>query len=224
VTVGDSRHQRRNTISLPGTTIMDSRNHTVVLENSEQIPTHEFVLRAGKSISGKAICTDGKPPVGWRISGLTDVVEFRTFSPRRDRSGGWNVHAQTRCAGKIQRHDSAFRWEKGSSASKPVLGDVELNETEGELALKINHPSPASLVYLKGHVKINGTAPRGGFWIEARSDDNQHSSSTFYREGAGDSFRIGPIPPGEYTLSVQSAGIKPDTCASGRRPTTSNWW
>jgi beta-lactamase regulating signal transducer with metallopeptidase domain/protocatechuate 3,4-dioxygenase beta subunit len=179
----------------------------VTLDDPEQVPEKEIVLRQGKTIKGMAVCSDGKPPAGWRILAMPSWWHFGT-SPR----GATVAEDGSFTLSHIVpgKYDVRFSipHEDGSSSVRPVLNQAELADTKGVLKLKIDYPSPASMVYITGHVKLTGKPKGRGFWIFANSsDDRRFNGSTYWQDGKTD-FKIGPVPKGTYELKVENVGMK----------------
>lgn len=164
---------------------------TIKLTDPEVVAEREIVLQKGTTITGKALCSDGEPPAGWRIGAMPSwwrfgvspmgsvVAEDGSFSLSHIVPGPYDV--------KI----SIPRGETGSSPRR-VLENAELTEMPQPLSVKLDHPSPASLVFITGRVEHSGGSEEHGFWIFADDVGRREHSSFYVREGKSE-FKIGRI-------------------------------
>ncbi|QDV19153.1 Methicillin resistance mecR1 protein [Gimesia panareensis] len=179
----------------------------IQLDDPGKIVTHQIVQRAGEGVIGNVLCSDGKPPVGWKINALPDWWNFgRSPSgyPITDKGdfilphiaeGVYNVTVGVPAGGTTFRNET-------------VLGKANLINQEQPLSLKLDYPSPASLVSLSGKLNFHGAGqPERGFWIYANSGDLTRDGSVYIRPGQTE-FRIDPIQKGKYTLRIQSPGME----------------
>lgn len=177
----------------------------IKLDDPKQIPEHEIVLHAGKTIKGTAVCSDGKPPADWRITALPSWWHFgRSPAGTKIAEDGSFTLAHI---GR-DKYDVTISVPSGDSGSNPqqVLKQTNLFDTEGLLKLKMDHPSPFSMVYITGHVKIIGKPKEGGFWVFANSREPRYHKGVYMRGGQTE-FKIGPLIKGTYQLKVENVGL-----------------
>lgn len=179
----------------------------IKMDDPEKIVKRKLVQRKGIEVKGKVLCSDGKPPAGWKIIALPDWWTFGrspsgyeiskdgTFTLPHIVDDVYNVTVSVPAGG------STF-------TRKPVLNSTTLLKQEQPLSLKLHYPSPASLVSISGKINFTGDPQQySGFWIFANSDDPQRSGSVYIRPGKTD-FRIDPIQRGKYKLDIQSPNFE----------------
>lgn len=177
----------------------------IALDDPEQTPEQEITLRRGKTIKGTAICSDGKPPASWRILAEPSWWHFGRHSHGPTIGNDGSFILTNIVPGKYDVTISVPAGDNGSSP-RPVLQQANLFDTEGLLNVKMDHPSPFSLVYITGHVKFVGQPKDRSFWIFADSKEPRYHSGFYLRDGNTE-FKIGPVPKGTYELEVQNPGL-----------------
>ena len=182
---------------------------TQELDDPERVPRRTILMRKGKTIVGRAVCSDGDPPSGWHISATPSWWNFGVYPSGTviDNEGSFRLEHVV--PGKYNVTISVPMGRKSSSTPKRVLVDTDLIEKGEPLQVKLDYPSPSSLVYIKGRVKIEGDfAKTDGFWIHARSTTGNYSTSEFVR-GDDAGFSLGPTPKGVYRLDISHPKLEP---------------
>ncbi len=168
---------------------------------------HTVTMRKGVSITGTAVCSDGKPPAGWNILAMptwwhfgvypngTPVLKDGVFELRHIVPGEYKVTIDV---------------PNGNDGSQPhTVLTADLLKQDLPLAVKMDYPSPASLTYISGTVSYSGGGERpNGVWIFARSDDGKYHTSIHINRYQKE-FRLGPTPKGLYQLEVSDTKINP---------------
>jgi protocatechuate 3,4-dioxygenase beta subunit len=174
------------------------------LNDPEVKSSHALVLAKGEDVPGSAICSDGKPATGWRVTAMPDWWRFSVSS-----------------GGEVIGEDGSFTLSHivpgqysvslgiptgdGMTQVSNLLTGASL-PTGGTLELKINRPSPQSMGAIAGRVKFVGGKPSGSVMVSATSEARDHHSAMI-RTGATD-FRITPLPAGRYTLRFNATDIE----------------
>jgi hypothetical protein len=180
----------------------------VPLRDPEQVVSHTLVLRSGKSITGKAVCSDGKPPAGWRILALPSWWHFGRYPVGTTIAADGSFSLPRIVDGHYDVSISIPRGE-GSFTSRPVLRDTDLLAAGEPLTVKLDYPSPESLVSITGRIKVVEGVLADGFWLNAESIDNDiNKHSSVYVQSTAGTFKIEPIVRGEYRLTIDNAGIE----------------
>lgn len=183
---------------------MESITQTV--DDVEAVPRRTIFLKRGKTISGRVICADGKPARGWQLDILPTSwsYSFTPNGPTIADDGTFKVNNIG--AGK---YDISIRVPKGGSTfqKQQLVAESDLSELKEPLRLRLDYPSPESLVSITGMAKFDGAPPPNGFGLSAKSVDGKYSFSVWVAAGT-DHFRFGDLPPGEYNLSCQGSALQ----------------
>ncbi|WP_339730471.1 carboxypeptidase regulatory-like domain-containing protein [uncultured Gimesia sp.] len=179
----------------------------IKLDDPNKITSPLFVLQKGVSVTGKVLCSDGKPPAGWKINALPDWWKFGRYPSgyKIGKDGSFTLpHIVS------EKYNVSVSVPSGSQTytNKVVLNSTNFLTLDQPLALKLDYPSPESLVSLSGQIQYSGDGqPQRGFWIFAKSDDPQRSGSVYVMPGKTE-FRLDPIQRGKYKLKIQSPGLE----------------
>lgn len=163
------------------------------------------VMKKGATIKGTAICSDGKPPVGWRILAMPKWWHFGVSPQGLEVAADGTFEFPNIVPGEYDVTISIPRGG-GSSMALPVMTGDLLAQPQ-PLSLKIGYPSPASLTYISGTVVFPGKRPNG-FRLFARAAEGTESASFIVR-GEETKFKIGPLPPGRYHITTAEPTIEP---------------
>lgn len=166
----------------------------------------KIVLSPGVEVSGVALCSDGKPAVGWTVNAMPKWWNF-TSSPHGqaiDNVGGFTLpHV---APGEYDVHVSIPTGE-GMYRQHTALIDAKLPPPNGQLKLNLSVPSPKSMVAIMGVVKVEGQPRKENISIHASSENGKHSGHGSVGVGERE-FRISPLPPGRYTLTFNSTEVE----------------
>ncbi|QDT43669.1 Regulatory protein BlaR1 [Gimesia alba] len=179
----------------------------VKLDDPEKIVKYQLVQRRGIDVRGQVLCSDGKPPAGWKINALPDWWNFGRYPSGYEigKDGSFTLpHIVP------EKYNVSVSVPMGGRSYSPrtVLGPTNLLSQEQPLSLKLNYPSPASLVSLSGKIQYSGGGrPQRGFWIFANSDEPLRRGSVYIRPGQTE-FRFDPIQRGQYKLKIESPGLE----------------
>ncbi len=179
----------------------------VKLNDPEAVTVRKIVQQEGVSLTGKAFCSDSKPPAGWRINALPVWWNFGR-NPVGVEIGEDGLFTIPHIIS--QKYNVAISVPTGGNGSMPmpVMKPTDLSKVKGPIAVKLNYPSPASMVSLSGTIRYKGAPPKLGFRIDVRSVDQKYSGNVFLQSGET-SFRIDPIPRGVYTIRITSRELEP---------------
>ncbi len=164
------------------------------------------IMEKGANVEGSAICSDGKPPAGWRILAMPSWWHFGV-TPQGEKIAEDGSFTLTYIA--RGNYNVTIAVPSGEHGSRPetVLTNTQLLEAEGPLTLKMKSPSPESMVYISGGVTFKGNPGRNGVWIHARSLNGKHSTSDYVRND-DTTFRLGPVPKGAYRIAAEAPEIE----------------
>lgn len=172
----------------------------IQLDDPDQIVTRKIVLREGEEVDGKIVYADGKVPVGLKINALPQWWEFSGHPPGYRISetgrfklphivaGVYNVMISVPGVGGI-----------------PVLNRSYLLNREQPLDLKLNIPSPASMVTLSGKISYTGGPTKSSrpFLLIANSSNPRNDAYAEIQPGQTE-FKFDPIQRGKYQISLHS--------------------
>ena len=169
------------------------------------------VLDAGSILAGRVLAPDGSPRAGW-------AVHARTAEP----GSSWQDSAVTGVDGSFLirncwsaglRVEVRPRVPGGSFADFPSLVLTEVNPGAGELLITVPEENLPT-AFLAGAVVDGAGKPLGGAQVAvARGVD----FSTPYRFADPETgrFRVGPLPPGDWEVTISAKGLPP--VSLGRR-------
>ena len=181
---------------------------SVTLNDPAVVVERLMVLQksSGIEVKGTAVCSDGKPPVGWRIH-----------------ASSVKPHPATGAIGSPIGSDGSFAISQITPGIYDIVVDIPVNDDgvftptrvlssvelppDKPLVVKIDYPSPASMAAITGDIEIAGGTLQRGFHISARSSNFRYHGDAFVRPGQRD-FKIGPLPRTSYTLSFDSTEIE----------------
>ena len=178
----------------------------VRLTSPGTVVSHQLVQRAGVVVKGKVVCSDGKPPVGWRINALPEWWNFGS-SPSGTQIAPDGSFTLLHIVPEKYNVTVSVPMGGTTFTNKSLLKSTDLTKSKRPLSLKLDYPSPASLVSISGRIRFTGGKAQIGFWINADSDDKQHHVGVYLRPGETE-FRIALIPPGKYTLDRSNSGVR----------------
>jgi beta-lactamase regulating signal transducer with metallopeptidase domain len=161
-----------------------------------------IVLQKGLEVKGTAVCSDGKPPVGWRIH-----------------ASSVKPHPATGAIGSPIGSDGSFTILQITPGIYDIIVDIPVSDyglftptkvlasvklpSDKPLAVKIDYPSPASMATISGEIEITGGTLQRGFHILAYSSAHKYLGDAYVLPGQRE-FKIGPIPRATYTVSFES--------------------
>ena len=189
----------------------------LVLDDPEVVTQQRIVLKKGRSVKGQALCSDGKPAAGWRIIAMPTWWRLGV-SPL-----GQVIHPD----GSFEllhvgddRYDLTISVPTGESGWTPktVLANTSLLPGADPLTVTIDHPSPAAMTKITGHIEYKGGKLEWGFRIMAFSTTGNHHGDAFVKPGQTE-FEPGPVPPGTYTIDFQSQEIEAEVLRNVVVPT-----
>jgi beta-lactamase regulating signal transducer with metallopeptidase domain/protocatechuate 3,4-dioxygenase beta subunit len=187
---------------------MPYARRTLKLDDPSTPGKLKIVLPAGETVTGKALCSDGKPAAGWRINAMPTWWRFG-MSPMGQVIAADGSFSLPKVGPDRYNVIVSIPTGQRMSIAKPVLTDIELPAGTKPLAIKIDYPSPDSQGSISGHITYVGGKLERGLHIFANGSENRHGSS-FVEPGKQD-FEIGPIPRGTYTIQFDSTEIEPLT-------------
>jgi beta-lactamase regulating signal transducer with metallopeptidase domain/protocatechuate 3,4-dioxygenase beta subunit len=174
----------------------------VTIDSPSQVVERRLVHKRGKQVKGKLVSWDGKPAAGWEVVAVPTWWLF----PQKPRGrvvgpDGTFVLPQVG-PGKY----NVFLVVPSSGISMPLIAGVDLSNQSEPLSLRADLPSPGWQCAIDGHVHFVREKPAHPIGVFAQSLENDG-----FRDRAmfrGDTFRLGPIPPGQYRLTFESPEIK----------------
>lgn len=179
----------------------------VVLEKPGQVEPVEFILEKGIDVVGVATCSDGLPPVGWRIEAKPKwwhCISLYYHGPREEcvaEDGTFFLYHIVPGAYELELHVLKERGGWGRS-----LIDVNLPPETGLLDLRIPVPSARSRVSISGTVVFTGGSYEGKVRIDAYSATGGVGNA--HLDAGQTEFTLTGLIPGLYDLSVRGGGVK----------------
>ncbi len=180
---------------------------SVVLEKAGQVEPVEFVLEKGVDVVGVATCSDGLPPVGWRIEAKPKwwhCISLYYHGPREEcvgEDGTFLLRHIVPGAYELELH--VFKERAGWGRA---LMDVNLPLETGVLDVQIPVPSARSRVSISGTVVFTGGSYDGKVRIDAYSATGGVGNA--HLDAGQTEFTLTGLIPGLYDLSVWGGGIK----------------
>lgn len=176
----------------------------IQVDDPEKIVTRQIVLKEGEAVDGKVVYEDGKIPVGLKISALPEWWDFGRFPPgyRISETGGFTLPHIVAGAYNVSV-SSPSKW------TERVLTRSWLLNREQPLSLKLNIPSPASMVTLSGKISYTGDLKKASrpFLLIAYSTDGYNDAYAEVQPGQTD-FKFDPIQRGKYQINMHSIGFE----------------
>lgn len=178
------------------------------LKDPKGVPEAKLTLSEGISISGTAICSDGKPAKGMRLNVAPSWLRTALYGGQQTvgEDGSFTFHNISR----DPQHVTVYIQTGESFETKTLLTDADLFNHRGPLKLKINYPSPDSLGYIEGRIEYTKGKPTKGFFLYAEHEDRKNrSNASHYIKPNQETFRLGPFPAGRYQLSDGASEFVP---------------
>ncbi|MCC7474853.1 MAG: carboxypeptidase regulatory-like domain-containing protein [Pirellulales bacterium] len=188
-----------------------SENHafgklTTKLNDPASLPEKKIVLKKGTSVTGVVMCSDGKPAAGWSVTALPDWWSFGVHpdNAKIEPDGTFKLQHVSE-----EKYDLSVSVPIGESMSRSesLANSIRLVPVGQPLKFTLKTPSPESMVAISGELKFTGVRPKERLWLEASRPGSLHSFSMSLEPGET-KFRLAPMPPGVYTISVQSSEIE----------------
>lgn len=179
----------------------------VLANDPEKGSETKIVLKEGKTIRGKSVCTDGHPPAGWRI--------FAT--PAWDKSDRYAEGSKIAEDGSFEINDVGEGPHKltiaisiGESGRRyaTVMSDTDLQKMEQPISVKLDYPSPQSMTYLECEIRWIGKPLKRGFQLNGYCADLQHHVFQFVSTKDGNNVKLGPMPAGVYRIRPESSQLE----------------
>ena len=177
----------------------------VSAKDPDEVPEHKLILKVGKTVKGKAVCSDGLPPAGWKISALPTWWNFGSYPSGTVIADDGSF--ELKHVGDDQYNVSiSIPLGEGMSTMRNVLSGASLSTMKQPIACKMDYPSPKSMSYLDVRIRWIGKPLDRGINISGYSATRQHISH--YLGSGKKTAKIGPIPPGTYRISVGSSEVE----------------
>jgi protocatechuate 3,4-dioxygenase beta subunit len=180
----------------------------VKLNDPTAVVERKVTLSEGKSVRGTVTCSDGKPASGCTILALPSwwafgaspagepIKDDGSFELRHVGPGNYTIRVHMPKGGN-------------SSISRTCLSNVDLFNRKDPLAIRLDLPSLASMGFIEGRIRFKGDRrPKRGFWINVRSPAPGPPPEGEFAQHDDKTFKVGPLPAGQYTLTVESAEIE----------------
>jgi beta-lactamase regulating signal transducer with metallopeptidase domain/protocatechuate 3,4-dioxygenase beta subunit len=189
---------------------------TVKLNDPTSPVEQKIVLPEGATVTGKALCSDGKPASGWRINALPTWWRFGA-SPMGEVIAEDGTFSLPHIAPDSYNLVVSIPTGQRMSMSKPVLSDTKLPAASEPISVTVDYPSPGSMATISGHIEFVGGALQRGMHLHVYSTANTYSGDTFVGPRQQD-FEIGPVPRGTYRIEFDSTEIEPLTLSDVQIP------
>ena len=178
----------------------------VDVSDPTKIPEHKIVLKKGKTIKVRVMCSDNQPATGWSVVALPTWWNFGVY-PKGAEIGKDGTCQLLNISD--DRYDISVSIPMGDrmSSTRPVMGDASLATMKQPVELKLDHPSPASMNYLTCRIRWIGKPLDKGFQISGYCADLRHHTSHYVKEGAKE-VKIGPMPKGTYRIRPENSAIE----------------
>lgn len=178
----------------------------VSTEDPNVVQQHKLVMSEGKSLKGKAVCSDGEPPAGWSILALPSWWNLGIYpaGSKIEEDGTFELRhvGDDPCSVSI-----SIPLGDGMSTSRNVLTDAKLLEMKQPIQVTLNYPSPKSQNYLTGTIRWIGKPLESGIHISGYSADLKMHTSHHIARGKTE-FKIGPMPNGVYRIRPEHPEIE----------------
>ncbi len=171
------------------------------------VVTQQLRLEKGVAVTGKAICSDGKPATGWRINALPTWFEFGRY-PMGAVVGKDGTFKLEHVAPERYKVSVSIPTGEGSSMMVTLKSEVPLPPAEGTLALKIDRPSPGTEVSITGRIQYSGKKLEKGFHVSATAVGGPFAHFDCYVTPGQNDFHLEHLPPGVYRLEFASSEIE----------------
>jgi beta-lactamase regulating signal transducer with metallopeptidase domain len=189
---------------------------TVKLNDPTSPVEQRIVLPKGATVTGKALCSDGKPASGWRINAIPTWWQFGT-SPMGQVIAEDGTFSLPHIAPDSYNLVVSIPTGQRMSISKPVLSDTKLLAASEPISVAVDYPSPGSMATISGHIEFVGGTLQRGMHLHVLSTANTYSGDTFVEPRQQD-FEIGPVPRGTYRIEFDSTEIEPLTLSDVQIP------
>jgi len=166
----------------------------------------KLVLSKGEDVSGIVLCSDGKPAAGWTINAMPDWWHFGASPQGAKIADDGSFTFPHVVKGKYDVTVSVPTSE-GLLRQERALSEFVLPSSDGELEIRLGIPSPQSMTAIAGEITTLGNPRKEMIRVSAWSENGQHRGNDSIGPGEYD-FRIGPLPPGRYTLNFSSTEIE----------------
>lgn len=196
--------------------------HATVTPSSVDEPLNvTLTMIEGVSVTGVAICKDGKPATGWSINAYPEwwASNYVPKGAKIDAEGKFTL--TDIAPGQYHVHVS-IPTGKGSSSGMPIA-TITLPPENNQQPIRLNVPlaSPSTLTRLVGKLKFNGGTP-DYVRVQATGSGDRHfffGNVEIGRTRGGKpglapnegQFTLESLPPGEYKLQFDSTSIEPKT-------------
>ncbi len=174
--------------------------------NPDVIEDHRIVLKNGKTVKCKAVCSDGKPPAGWRVNALPTWWAFGVYprGPEIAKDGTFDLQ---HIGDDNYNVSISIPMGDGMTSMRPVLTDAPLAMMKQPVPIKLDYPSPSSMNYLNCKIRWIGQPLDKGFSISGYSSETRHHISHYVKKGLTE-VKVGPIPKGTYRIRPEDPAIE----------------
>ena len=186
-----------------------TRTTLTLNDPSAAVRSQIILLRKGQVVSGKAMCSDGKPASGWHIKAMPTWWHFGV-SPMGEVIADDGSFTLPHVMPDIYNVIVSIPVGKQLLTEKPVLSAAALPSGAEPLSVTVDYPSPGSMAKISGHIEFIGGALERGMHLNVRTEGGKFSGDTFVQPGQQD-FEIGPVPRGVYIIEFESTEIEPLT-------------
>ncbi len=180
----------------------------VKLDDPKTIVERQVTLSKGKSVRGTVTCSDGKPASGCSIRALPSWWDFRAYPQGGPIRGDGSFELEHIGPGTYKIDVSMPKGGNGLIKRDCLIG-ADLYHREAPLALKFDVPSLNSMGFIEGRIHFEGDRrPKQGFSIHVGPCAADLLDGDLFAQRDDRTFKIGPLPAGKYTLTVDSAEIE----------------
>ncbi len=180
----------------------------VKLDDPKTIVERQVTLSHGKSVRGTVTCSDGKPASGCRILALPSWWDFNRFPLGAPIQGDGSFELEHIGLGTYKIAVSMPKGKNGLISRECLVG-ADLYHHNDPLALKLDVPSLGSMRFIEGRIHFEGDRrPKRGFWIHVGPRTADALDADLFAQHDDRTFKVGPLPAGKYTLTVESAEIE----------------
>jgi RNA polymerase sigma-70 factor (ECF subfamily) len=183
----------------------------VVCDTVDEPQYVDIVLESGITVTGTAICSDGKPATGWGIAAAPSWSRINRFHEASHIDANGNFSLQHLTAGKYQLNIDRHGEQRS-------LGEFVLPpDGKTPLYLNIPGPGPGGLFTLSGKlfcngplndgmsVEVHGTGANAGFSYMNLAHTSGQWTAEEKKNGAP--FSVADVPAGTYNLRFECTDI-----------------